>query len=209
MAYNSKYTGAQVEAILDGAADKVDKVEGKGLSTNDYTDADKAKVAAALTAHQQLKTVNGESLVGSGDITIDGGSGGSAAFEVEEVTYSDSAATRAITDTYYAYITINDTTDRICYNVPSSPVYASATILTVSLNGFSDDGSITDTTVKEWMIVIDCSTGVIPTVTWPSALKWAGGEVMTMEVGYVYEFHIVASTFGAHIVGQKFKAVSA
>ncbi len=33
---------------------KVDKVEGKGLSTNDYTDEDKAKVAAALTVHQSL-----------------------------------------------------------------------------------------------------------------------------------------------------------
>lgn len=33
---------------------KVDKVEGKGLSTNDYTDEDKKKVAKALTEHQPL-----------------------------------------------------------------------------------------------------------------------------------------------------------
>lgn len=33
---------------------KVDKEAGKGLSTNDYTDADKAKVAAALTQHQDI-----------------------------------------------------------------------------------------------------------------------------------------------------------
>lgn len=33
---------------------KVDKVDGKGLSTNDYTDADKTKVGKALTEHQSL-----------------------------------------------------------------------------------------------------------------------------------------------------------
>lgn len=37
---------------LDG---KVDKVEGKGLSANDYTDADKDKVQRALTEHQSLE----------------------------------------------------------------------------------------------------------------------------------------------------------
>ena len=35
-------------------AGKVDAIEGKGLSSNDYTDADKQKVAAALTEHQSL-----------------------------------------------------------------------------------------------------------------------------------------------------------
>lgn len=33
---------------------KVDKVDGKGLSTNDYTDSDKDKVGKALTEHQSL-----------------------------------------------------------------------------------------------------------------------------------------------------------
>lgn len=33
---------------------KVDKVSGKGLSTNDYTNEDKAKVAAAITEHQDI-----------------------------------------------------------------------------------------------------------------------------------------------------------
>ena len=39
-------TPAQMASAL---ATKVDKVEGKGLSANDYTDADKAKVALAIT----------------------------------------------------------------------------------------------------------------------------------------------------------------
>ena len=41
-----------VKAALDT---KVDKVPGKQLSTNDYTDDDKAKVAKAITEHQSLE----------------------------------------------------------------------------------------------------------------------------------------------------------
>ena len=45
------YNKHDVDTLVDG---KVDKVEGKSLSTNDYTDADKAKVLAALTEHQDI-----------------------------------------------------------------------------------------------------------------------------------------------------------
>lgn len=57
----------------------VQKETGKGLSTNDYTDAEKTKVASALTEHQSLKTINGQSIVGTGNIEIQGG--GSAAID--------------------------------------------------------------------------------------------------------------------------------
>lgn len=153
MAYNSKYTGEQVEALLDKAA------------------------------------------------------GAAGAFEVEDVQYGYDGITNRAATGRKATIDIYDTLDRICYNVES--VSSAVTVdLTVNLNGFASDGSITGTTTKEWMIVVNCE-GLAPTVHWPSALKWAGGEVVTMETGYVYEFHIVASSFGSHIVGQKFKAVSA
>lgn len=45
--------------VDDGLADKVDKVTGKGLSTNDYTDAEKSKlagIAAGATANQGTVT---------------------------------------------------------------------------------------------------------------------------------------------------------
>lgn len=120
----SDYRTASAQDVIDSG--KVDKVAGKGLSTNDYTDAEKAKVASALqsytetdptvpawakqstkpsytaaevgalpsttkipsktsdlsndsgflTQHQKIKTINGNSLVGEGDITIEGGGGG-------------------------------------------------------------------------------------------------------------------------------------
>lgn len=53
---------------------KVDKESGKGLSSNDYTNEEKAKVSKSV-AEDDLKTINGESIVGSGNIEIKGGSG--------------------------------------------------------------------------------------------------------------------------------------
>lgn len=68
----------------EGLAGKVDKVTGKGLSTNDYTDADKAKLTGidmstkqdTLVSGTNIKTINGSSLLGSGNIVIEGGGGG-------------------------------------------------------------------------------------------------------------------------------------
>ena len=45
MSYNLKFTGKQVEDLLDSIQDKVDKVAGKVLSTNDYTDEEREKLA--------------------------------------------------------------------------------------------------------------------------------------------------------------------
>lgn len=50
--YNLTQTGAEVQQLLDSVPNKVDKVAGKGLSTNDYTDEEKAKLAALPTAAQ-------------------------------------------------------------------------------------------------------------------------------------------------------------
>ena len=44
MSYNSEYTGAQVEELLSSINDKVDKVDGKQLSTEDFTTALKQKL---------------------------------------------------------------------------------------------------------------------------------------------------------------------
>lgn len=62
----------------EGLAGKVDKVTGKGLSTNDYTDAEKTKLAGidmttkqdTLVSGTNIKTINSETLLGSGDIDV-------------------------------------------------------------------------------------------------------------------------------------------
>ena len=44
-AYRLPYTGEEVEDLLAQVDGKVDKVDGKGLSTNDFTSEEKAKLA--------------------------------------------------------------------------------------------------------------------------------------------------------------------
>lgn len=91
--YKSSYTGAEIDAGIAKAntalqehqdiSGKVDKVEGKGLSTNDYTTAEKEKLAGidmsekqdTLVSGKNIKTINNQSLLGSGNITIQGGGG--------------------------------------------------------------------------------------------------------------------------------------
>lgn len=51
---------ANFEGLLEEAGKKVDKVEGKGLSTNDYTNEEKQKVAAIGDIGAILDDINGE-----------------------------------------------------------------------------------------------------------------------------------------------------
>jgi hypothetical protein len=71
-----QYVGGKIDAVLGGTTEdfdtlkeladkKVDKVSGKGLSTNDFTTAYKNKVDAAVP---NTRTVNGKAL--SGNITL-------------------------------------------------------------------------------------------------------------------------------------------
>lgn len=65
--------------ILAKLGAKVDKISGKGLSTNDYTDEEKEKVSSSLDDINNLKTLVGETAVSIQinnaltDFTIDGG----------------------------------------------------------------------------------------------------------------------------------------
>ena len=79
----------RLRQLEEEVPNKVDKVEGKGLSTNDYTDEDKEKLSGlsnyddsgikqqladkqdALVSGENIKTVNGESLLGPGDMAFD------------------------------------------------------------------------------------------------------------------------------------------
>lgn len=62
-----------IASIEQQIADKQDKI-----NDLDSIREGAAKGATAIQEHQQLKTINGESIVGSGNITIQGGSGGSS-----------------------------------------------------------------------------------------------------------------------------------
>lgn len=63
--YNIQDLNANADKIDAAVAAKVDKISGKGLSANDYDDAEKAKVADAVPS---TRKVNGKAL--SADITL-------------------------------------------------------------------------------------------------------------------------------------------
>jgi hypothetical protein len=85
--YDLEDTQARTELL-----NKIDKVEGKVLSTNDFTNGDKAKLDSLsnyddteireelnskqdnLVSGTNIKTINGESILGEGDMEIQGGS---------------------------------------------------------------------------------------------------------------------------------------
>lgn len=75
------YLWQKIKAKL---SDKVDKVTGKGLSTNDYSDAEKAKVAASI-----------DSITGTGTsttINYTKNDGTTGSFTTKDTTYSDMTA---------------------------------------------------------------------------------------------------------------------
>lgn len=70
----NNYNDNEVRTLI---SNKVDKVTGKALSKNDYTDEEKQKLASInmavkqdlLVSGQSIKTINGTSLLGSGNIS--------------------------------------------------------------------------------------------------------------------------------------------
>lgn len=90
--YISNYTGAEIDAGIAKANTAIQPVEGKGLSTNDYTDADKTKLNGidmstkqdTLVSGTNIKTINGNSVLGGGNITISGGGSGGIGFSCWE-----------------------------------------------------------------------------------------------------------------------------
>ena len=103
MDFNSKHKSSEIERILDSVGGKQDAI----------TDLEEirqgaAKGATALQEHQPLKTINGESIVGEGDITISGGSGESYAGNYPIYRFESNSSSLAIqpnTFTILKYIT--------------------------------------------------------------------------------------------------------
>lgn len=65
--YTSKYTGAEIDGRLDDVAAKQDVI-----SDLDTIRSGAAKGATAIQSHQAIKTINGQSIIGSGDVVIGG-----------------------------------------------------------------------------------------------------------------------------------------
>ena len=134
MAYNSKYTGAQVEALLD----KVNSLPAKADAVTIMSGAP-ASIGNVLLADRVMFCLSG---------------------------FNESALT-------------------VSFDMPS----------------------LTDKDeMPEYMLQIKVET-TVPTITWPSGVYWPDGNAVSLEAGFVYEFHIAGTAIGYFITYQKFATV--
>ncbi len=231
---------------------KVDKVEGKGLSSEDFTSAEKQKLASlenyddadlredleilqnnvgnvtdlvndfnadisnlyntkqdVLVSGETLKTINGESLLGSGDITISGGGGGEGSALTEDDIANMGFTKNVGTVTSVAGISPIDGNvpvsnmhreilSSITTNLRGPAVSGALTsgkieIVNVPVTSFSINGftSLPNRMVEEYTVHFVTSADGCE-FSLPSSVKWAGekpGEMLPPNT--YYELNIV------------------
>lgn len=194
MAYKSKYTGLQIDDILDSVGSKQTQIEDlesiragaqKGATAlQSYTEKYNGTVTGVkingstknpsngvvdlgtvITSHQTLKTINGESIIGSGDIVIEGGSssGGSGAYS--EVNHGTSDTTFALTpNTFHIWDEVSSLTLTL---VPETSGVANEFLFQFT------------------------SGATATTLSLPSDLKWANDAPPTIAENMIYQVSIL------------------
>ena len=164
MAFKSKYTGNQIENLLDSINNKQDK----------------------LISGTNIKTINGQSLLGSGDIEIGGGSGEGGE---KKVVMGDDFYTNAITLKPNEIVIFRDNVDY--------PITISDIEYTTETDEFGD---VFPTMCDEYSLIF--RTGYAdspdsPSLTLPSYISWANGEIPIIENGFIsYELSILRKKQG-------------
>lgn len=154
----------------------------KGVGYEQYvTNGSGTLVAYPANYLTTIKTVNGESLVGEGDLVIESGSG--------KLSATNPVIEGSITEDVYA---ISGTTPAI------DP--ANGTIQTWALTGASTP---TDSLSSGQSLTLMINDGTDYTITWPSVV-WVGGSAPTLApTGYtVIELWKVGSTLYGALVGS-------
>lgn len=144
MSYNSKYKSSKIEEILDSVEGKQDK----------------------LVSGTNIKTINGTSLLGSGDIVISGGGGsssGSGAYS--EVNHGTSDTTFTLTPNTFH-------------------VWEEVSALTLTL------GSETAGVANEFLFQFT-SGATATSLTLPDDIKWANDSAPTIAANMIYQISIL------------------
>lgn len=122
-------------------------------------------LGTVITEHQTLKTINGQSIVGSGDITINSGSSGGSGGAYPEVNHGTADTTLTITpNTFHVW-------DEV----------ASLTL---------DFGSETSGVANEFLFQFT-SGSTATSLTLPDDIKWANDSAPTIEANMIYQVSIL------------------
>lgn len=143
MAYKSKFTGRQIDNYLDNIGNKQDK----------------------LVSGTNIKTINGTSILGSGDITISGGGSSSGNGAYAEVNHGTLDTTFALTpNTFHVWDEVSD--------------------LTLTL------GSETSGVANEYLFQFT-SGATATSLTLPDDIKWANDSAPTIAENMIYQVSIL------------------
>ena len=192
---------------------KVDKETGKGLSTNDYTDDDKTKVANAITSHQDLSAYAKSS---------------SLAKVATSGSYSDLSDTPTIPT---VPIKVSAFTNDVGYLTSHQDISGKANVMSFVTNSsatpsvtlaFNQITELTSTAITSISVTLPTAPttnvgktqeailrfvtpSTAPTITFPSGIRWAGGSAPSIEASTYYEVSIVYVLGGYNAVVQSFK----
>lgn len=125
-------------------------------------------LGTVITSHQTLKTINGESIVGSGDITISGGGN-----SIDTISFTQP--------------------ETILSNIESEKVYVGRVGLSsLTIQSFADNGS----KHQEYTIVFYGGTYSIISLILPEEVLWANGEIPEIQPTVYYELSITRTLHG-------------
>lgn len=117
----NNYNDNEVRTLI---SNKVDKVTGKALSKNDYTDEEKQKLASinmagkqdALVSGVSIKTINNTSLLGSGDISTSTPTDAQVTTAVDDWLDAHPEATTTVEDGSISVDKLAQDTERLFFN---------------------------------------------------------------------------------------------
>ena len=181
MSYNSKYTGAQVEGLLDKAGDT-------------YT---KEEVERRLAAKQDI--ISDLETIRSG-----AAKGGTALQNETDPVYMTDKPNLAlkseipdISGKADKTFIVTETEGKSSYSIVPNRLTRLGTLasnVTLSLNNASEEAGV----VNVYDIIFKTSATSAPSITWPEGITWVGGSAPAIAGGKTYEVSIMdgLATYG-------------
>ena len=189
---------------------KVDKEEGKGLSSNDYTDEEKAKLAGLENYDDtQIRTL----IDGKQDVIPDladirsGAAKGATALQSEtDPIYSADKPSLAlktdipdISGKADKALVVTEMVGNSSYSIAPNRLTRLGTLasnVTLSLNTASEEAGV----VNVYDIIFTTPATNAPSITWPEGITWVGGSAPAIAGGKTYEVSIMdnLATYGEY-----------
>lgn len=183
--YTEQYKGTITGIKMNGASKGTSGVVDLGNVITAHQDISGKQ--DKLVSGSNIKTINGQSLLGSGNITIEGGGGSSSGSQKELVAVQASSGSLAFNE--YRQLLFEPNKIYYCTNA----IMESISIMNVT-PPTSDVGEYS----LHFFTEADLHIGIMLDI--PSDWLWANGVIPTIESGFPYELSVVATKQGNSFV---------